>query len=44
MEARLDAPLTHDNLYHTMLGLMDVKTPSYKPALDALASCRGSPA
>ncbi|WP_390344776.1 phosphoethanolamine transferase [Variovorax boronicumulans] len=41
MEAGLDAPLTHDNLYHTVLGLMDVATPTYKPALDALASCRG---
>lgn len=41
MEAGLDAPLTHDNLYHTVLGVMDVTTPTYKPALDALASCRG---
>ncbi|MFH0129249.1 phosphoethanolamine transferase [Variovorax sp. EL159] len=41
MEAGLDAPLTHDNLYHTVLGVMDVSTPTYKPALDALASCRG---
>ncbi|MCY1517911.1 putative phosphatidylethanolamine transferase Mcr-1 [compost metagenome] len=41
MEAGLDAPLTHDNLYHTVLGLMDVTTPTYNPALDALASCRG---
>ncbi|WP_309907079.1 phosphoethanolamine--lipid A transferase [Variovorax soli] len=40
MESGLDAPLTHDNLYHTVLGLMDVKTPSYKAGLDALASCR----
>ncbi|MET3493469.1 lipid A ethanolaminephosphotransferase [Variovorax boronicumulans] len=40
MEAGLDAPLTHDNLYHTVLGVMDVSTPTYKPALDALASCR----
>ncbi|WP_018905612.1 phosphoethanolamine--lipid A transferase [Variovorax paradoxus] len=41
MEAGLDAPLTHDNLYHTVLGLMDVSNPTYKPGLDALASCRG---
>jgi Predicted membrane-associated, metal-dependent hydrolase len=41
MEAGLDTPLTHDNLYHTVLGLMDVSNPTYKPALDALASCRG---
>ena len=41
LEAGLDAPLTHDNLYHTVLGLLDVTTPSYKPALDAWATCRG---
>ncbi|MDM0104074.1 phosphoethanolamine--lipid A transferase [Variovorax sp. J22R24] len=41
MESGVDAPLSHDNLYHTVLGLMDVSTPTYKPALDALASCRG---
>jgi len=41
MSAGLDTPLTHDNLYHTVLGLMDVRTPTYQPALDALASCRG---
>ncbi|BEP60108.1 phosphoethanolamine--lipid A transferase [Variovorax sp. V213] len=40
MEAGLDTPLTHDNLYHTVLGLMDVGNSTYKPALDALASCR----
>lgn len=36
----LDAPLTHDNLYHTVLGLMDVRSPTYQPALDAFGACR----
>jgi lipid A ethanolaminephosphotransferase len=36
-----NAALTHDNLYHTVLGVMDVKTPTYKQALDAFAACRG---
>ncbi|MGJ7489658.1 phosphoethanolamine transferase [Variovorax sp. ZT4R33] len=36
-----DAALTHDNLYHTVLGVMDLTTPTYKPALDAFAACRG---
>jgi len=40
MEAGVDAPLSHDNLYHTVLGLMDVSTPTYRPTLDALAPCR----
>ncbi|MGJ7507028.1 phosphoethanolamine transferase [Variovorax sp. GT1P44] len=42
MEAGLDASLSHDNLYHTVLGVMDVTTPTYKASLDALASCRGA--
>jgi lipid A ethanolaminephosphotransferase len=40
MEAGASQPLTHDNLYHTVLGLLNVHTPTYKPALDALAACR----
>ena len=40
MAAGIGQPLTHDNLYHTVLGLLDVQTPTYKPALDALAACR----
>jgi hypothetical protein len=27
-----------------VLGLMDVHSPTYKPSLDALASCRGTSA
>ena len=41
MQGQLDAPLTHDNLYHTVLGMMDVQSPTYKQPLDALATCRG---
>ena len=37
---RLDVPLSHDNLYHTVLGLVDVTTPTYSPPLDAFAPCR----
>jgi lipid A ethanolaminephosphotransferase len=37
---RLDAPLSHDNLFHTTLGLLKVKTTTYKPALDAFGVCR----
>ncbi|MBS0340485.1 MAG: phosphoethanolamine--lipid A transferase [Proteobacteria bacterium] len=40
-QAGLDKPLSHDNLYHTVLGTMDVQSPSYKASLDALADCRG---
>lgn len=34
-----DEPLTHDNLFHTILGWMDVKSPDYLRALDPLAAC-----
>jgi len=37
----LDQPLTHDNLYHTVLGVMDVESPTYKLPLDAVIQCRG---
>ncbi len=34
------APLTHDNLFHSMLGLLDVNTSVYLPRLDLFAGCR----
>jgi len=40
LRKELDAPLTHDNLYATVLSALDVRSPSYRRALDALASCR----
>ena len=35
-----NAPLSHDNLYHTTLGLLDVTSPTYQKPLHALAGCR----
>ena len=32
--------ITHDNYFHSVLGLMDVKTTVYDPALDMFAACR----
>ncbi|MGE6782708.1 phosphoethanolamine transferase [Ensifer adhaerens] len=32
-------PKSHDNLFHTVLGMMNVETKVYKPGLDAFASC-----
>ncbi len=40
LTGRLDAPLTHDNLFHSVLGLLGVQASEYKPALDAFAICR----
>ena len=33
-------PMSHDNLFHTALGLMDIETTAYDAKLDAFASCR----
>ena len=35
-----DQELSHDNLFHTLLGLMQVQTGIYKTDLDALELCR----
>lgn len=42
LHGRLDDAVTHDNLYPTVLGLMDVKTPTYRRPLDAFDACRGT--
>jgi len=38
--AQLAQPLTHDAYFHTVLGMLDVRTPYYQRTLDALATCR----
>lgn len=40
LRAAADAPWTHDALYHSVLGLLDVQTPTYQRALDVFAGCR----
>lgn len=37
-----DKPLSQDNLFHSMLGLLEVKSSVYQPDLDLFAGCRGS--
>jgi lipid A ethanolaminephosphotransferase len=37
-------PLTHDHLFHTLLGLLDVRTALREPALDLTHPCAGPPA
>lgn len=34
-----DQPKSHDNLFHTVLGMMDVETKVYNRELDAFANC-----
>ena len=41
LKNKLDKPLTHDNYFHSVLGLMGVTTEVYQPQLDVHADCRG---
>ncbi|UVC07797.1 phosphoethanolamine--lipid A transferase [Rhizobium sp. TH2] len=39
--AKLSAlPFSHDNVYHTLLGMMDIRTSVYRPELDIFGKCR----
>jgi len=37
-----EKPLSQDNLFHSMLGLLEVNSKVYNPDLDMFASCRGA--
>lgn len=41
LQKERDTPLSQDNLFHSMLGLLKVNTSVYNPALDMFAGCRG---
>ncbi|SEJ38302.1 phosphoethanolamine transferase [Pseudomonas sp. NFR16] len=41
LQQERDTPLSQDNLFHSMLGLLKVNTRVYNPALDMFAGCRG---
>ncbi len=38
--AKNDTALSHDNLFHSILGMLDIQTAERTPALDIFASCR----
>lgn len=40
MRARAGQPVSHDNLFHTLLGVFSVQTSAYEPKLDIFAGCR----
>lgn len=41
MKGKLDdAELSHDNIFHSLLGLFDVQSSVYRPGLDMFSSCR----
>jgi lipid A ethanolaminephosphotransferase len=43
LEARRDAPHSHDHLFHSILGLFGVQTSIYSPQLDLFLPCRAAP-
>jgi lipid A ethanolaminephosphotransferase len=43
LHGRASAPASHDQLFHTLMGLTDVSTAIYEPALDISAACRRPP-
>lgn len=40
LRKRLQEPVSHDHIAHTLMGLNDVKTSVYRPNLDLLERCR----
>ncbi len=40
LRGRLDVPLTHDHLFHSVMGLLGVRSTEYRQALDAFQPCR----
>ena len=40
LEAKGSTRITHDNLFHSVLGLMDVQTAVYRRELDAYSGCK----
>ncbi|MCY1377368.1 Phosphoethanolamine transferase EptA [compost metagenome] len=43
LRQRSGETLSHDNVFHSVLGLMDVRTSAYQRPLDALAPCARRP-
>jgi lipid A ethanolaminephosphotransferase len=39
LKAKKSSRLSHDNYFHSVLGLLDIQTAVYKPELDVYASC-----
>jgi lipid A ethanolaminephosphotransferase len=40
LRAGANGPVAHDNYFHSILGLLEVKTTVYEPSLDLFAPCR----
>ncbi len=42
LRSQRDRPLSHDNYFHSVLGLLDIRTSLYQSALDVYADCASS--
>ncbi|AXX97752.1 phosphoethanolamine transferase [Profundibacter amoris] len=40
MDTRAKQPATHENMFHTILGMMDINTSERNPDLDVVSACR----
>ncbi len=40
LREKRDMPLTHDNLFHSVLGMLGISASEYQPGLDVFAACR----
>jgi len=43
LRSRAAAPASHDNLFHSVLGVLDVQTVAYQRSRDLFAPCRAAP-
>jgi lipid A ethanolaminephosphotransferase len=41
LKERRDLPLSHDNLFHVVVGLLGIEAGEYRKSLDVLAACKG---
>jgi lipid A ethanolaminephosphotransferase len=40
LRAKAGQPVSHDNLFHSVLGVLDVQTQAYDATMDVFAPCR----
>ena len=41
LKRKLDEPVSHDNYFHSVLGILGVQTRAYQKTMDIYAGCRG---
>jgi lipid A ethanolaminephosphotransferase len=41
LEQATQSPVSHDNLFHTVMGAFGMRNNSYRPGLDLMSRCQG---